>query len=97
MKKQHQTAWTEVEIYRDEKRKLGFRFHFVAFLFGIAANWLIWYLYPTDHIWPIWPTLGWSIGIAAHNLSINLNSLLRKRVEKRVKDRLNRRNEPSKR
>lgn len=80
---------SEQEIYTRERIRLGFIIHFIVFTIGIAINWTIWIIFPTDHIWPIWPTLGWGIGILSHYLAINVNPWLRRRVEKRVKAIIN--------
>ncbi|MBP2833802.1 2TM domain-containing protein [Aquimarina sp. U1-2] len=58
------------QIYEKARRRVGFRIHFIAFIIGVLINWVVWAVYPTVHIWPIWPTLGWSIGITAHYLGV---------------------------
>jgi len=78
----------EREIYEQEKRKLGFQIHFIAFVAGIAVNWLIWLVWPSGHVWPIWPTLGWSVGITAHYLGIHASPWMQKRIAKRVQQHI---------
>ena len=60
----------EQQIYEAAKHRVAFRIHFMAYLIGVSINWVVWAVYPTPHIWPIWPTLGWSIGITAHYLGV---------------------------
>ncbi len=78
----------EQQIYAQERRKLGFKIHFTAFLIGILINWIIWFIFYTEHVWPIWPTLGWSIGIIGHYVGINAEPWLHQRVQKRVQKEL---------
>ncbi|MEM6262477.1 MAG: 2TM domain-containing protein [Bacteroidota bacterium] len=58
----------EQQIYERARRRVAFRIHFVAFIIGTLINWVVWLVYTTPHIWPIWPMLGWSIGITSHYL-----------------------------
>jgi hypothetical protein len=62
------------EVYKKaEKRvreKIGFYFHFAAFVIVSAALFFIWYLTtPDGYPWFQWPILGWGIGILFHFVS----------------------------
>ena len=50
--------------------KIGFGYHLTAYL-AINAI-LVWINLDTspDHLWAIWPIIGWGIGLAFHGLSI---------------------------
>src|SRR5688572_15711594 len=37
-----------------------------TYLAVMALLWLIWAVTGAGYPWPIWPTLGWGVGIAAH-------------------------------
>jgi Domain of unknown function (DUF1707)/2TM domain len=37
-----------------------------TYLAVMALLWLIWLLSGAGYPWPIWPTLGWGIGVAGH-------------------------------
>ncbi|WKN45650.1 2TM domain-containing protein [Tunicatimonas pelagia] len=63
-------ALIEQQIYERARRRVAFRIHLIAYVIGVLINWVVWVVYPTPHIWPIWPTLGWSIGIASHYLGV---------------------------
>lgn len=52
-------------MYR-AKRKVGFKIHLTIYLIMISINWMIWYFSKSTYVWPIWPTLGWGIGIFFH-------------------------------
>jgi thiol:disulfide interchange protein len=46
----------------------GFRIHLLVFLLTIPAIWIIWLLTEQTYPWPLWQTLGWTIGIWFHYL-----------------------------
>lgn len=47
--------------------KRGFRIHLTIALVVIAGLVVIWALTsPGEYFWPVWPALGWGIGIAFH-------------------------------
>lgn len=56
----------EQQIMETAKRRIGFKIHFSLFLILFPVNWIIWYATNTTYLWPIWPTLGWSLGIVVH-------------------------------
>jgi hypothetical protein len=60
------------QAIRRIEAKRGFQAHFVVYLIVNAALVLIWALTSGDYFWPIWPILGWGIGIAAHAASVYL-------------------------
>jgi len=57
-------------IMNRAKRRLGFKIHFLVYASVISMNWLVWLLTWTGYAWPIWPTLGWGIGLAIHFLAV---------------------------
>ena len=62
----------ELAIKRIRARR-DFRVHLVAYLLVNAVLWVLWVVVggADGHPWPIWPTLGWGIGLASHWWSIN--------------------------
>jgi hypothetical protein len=44
----------------------GWRGHLASYLAVIAALWLIWALTGSGYPWPIWPMLGWGLGLLGH-------------------------------
>ena len=63
----HQTNWTQQSI---ESLKKGFRIHLIAFVAGVPAIWLIWYLTSTTYPWPLWTTPAWAIGVVFHYVGV---------------------------
>ncbi len=80
-----------VEYVRDIK---GFYSHLAVYVISILAM-AIWNLtvHP-DHLWFIWPALGWGLGVASHGLAVfEVLSLFGVQWEKRqIKRRIERRN-----
>jgi len=50
--------------------KRGFRVHFAVYLAVNALLVLIWALTSATYFWPVWPMLGWGIGVVAHGVSV---------------------------
>jgi hypothetical protein len=56
------------ELWRLAKKRVGFRRHLATYLVINAMFWFIWW-FSTDHEeedrfpWPVWPMLGWGIGL----------------------------------
>jgi hypothetical protein len=44
----------------------GWRAHLTSYLAVIAGLWLIWALTGAGYPWPIWPMLGWGLGVFGH-------------------------------
>ena len=52
------------------KAKRGFRVHFAVYLAVNALLVVIWATTSATYFWPVWPMLGWGIGVAAHAASV---------------------------
>jgi hypothetical protein len=60
------------QLWKLAKQRVRFRRHMYAYLFVNTAFWLIW-IWQTGgrsyaHPWPIWPSLGWGLGLFIHYL-----------------------------
>lgn len=66
----------DLELWEVAKKRVSFRYHFGVYLMMIPVFWGIWYS-TTDLAsrelarisWPIFPILGWGIGVLFHYLS----------------------------
>jgi hypothetical protein len=56
------------------RAKRGFWIHSSVYLVVNAALVLIWALTDTSYFWPVWPMLGWGIGVVAHAVSVFVGS-----------------------
>ena len=54
------------QAVRRIQAKRGFRSHFAVYLAVNALLVLIWAATGAGTFWPVWPILGWGIGVAAH-------------------------------
>jgi hypothetical protein len=59
------------ELWRQAKKRAGFKTSFFTYIIVNAFLWALWWIGSRDEgydsiweVWPIWPTLGWGIGIA---------------------------------
>ncbi|GAB3697949.1 hypothetical protein GCM10027592_22570 [Spirosoma flavus] len=62
-------------IWKQAKARVGFKMHLRTYLLVNAGLWLIWtatnFAFRADHSgnifpWPIFPLIGWGIGLASH-------------------------------
>ena len=52
------------------KEKRGFWTHLVVYIAVNTFLVAIWAVTAQGYFWPIWPILGWGIGLLAHGLSV---------------------------
>jgi hypothetical protein len=57
---------TDTQLHERARKRVEFRAHLVAFCIINGALWLIWYLTSARYPWPMWPTIGWGIGLIFH-------------------------------
>ena len=60
------------QAIRRIRAKRGFWVHSAIYLTVIASLFVIWAMTSATYPWPIWPTLGWGIGVIAHGASVYL-------------------------
>jgi hypothetical protein len=61
------------ELWRIAKKRVGFKRHFATYLIINTMFWFLWYftereVKDNDFPWPVWPMLGWGIGLAFNYL-----------------------------
>lgn len=60
------------QLWKIAQARASFRTHFVIYLIMSVFFWLVWYFTGGRHYnqgflpWPVWPMLGWGIGVAFH-------------------------------
>jgi hypothetical protein len=59
-------------LWEIAQRRAGFKSHLTSYIIVNAFFWVLWY-FTGHHIdgddmlpWPVWPMLGWGIGLAFH-------------------------------
>jgi hypothetical protein len=55
---------------RNELARRGYSEHLRSYLMVMALLVTIWALTGMGYFWPVWPMLGWGIGIACHRASL---------------------------
>lgn len=62
------------QLWQLAQRRASFRAHFTIYLLMQVFFWLLWYFTGGSRErdgfpWPVWPMLGWGIGVVSHYLS----------------------------
>ena len=74
------------KLWRLAKHRASFKRHFATYLVMNVFFWAMWFWGSQSHThnglpWPVWPTLGWGLGLAFHYIrayvSPNSNSVVR--------------------
>ena len=72
MQNEHQNfQQKDNELWQLAQRRASFKRHLFTYLIMSAFFWLIWYFtgsrtYNNGMPWPVWPMLGWGIGVTFH-------------------------------
>ncbi len=59
-------------LWEIAQKRAGFKTHLLSYIIVNAFFWALWYFRGEDHgnneyfPWPVWPMLGWGIGLAFH-------------------------------
>ena len=56
------------QLHELARKRVEFRSHLLVYCITNAALWVIWYLTGSGYPWPIWPLVGWGIGLLFHYL-----------------------------
>ncbi|RYY13997.1 MAG: 2TM domain-containing protein [Chitinophagaceae bacterium] len=61
------------QIWEIAQRRASFRYHLASYVVVIGAMWVFWAISSGEnghnrYPWPVWPTLGWGIGLTFHFL-----------------------------
>ncbi|GAB3551736.1 2TM domain-containing protein [Spirosoma fluminis] len=87
-------------LWKQAKARVGFRMHLRSYLLFNAGFWLIWavinfsihnsanhgFLFP----WPIFPTIGWGIGLLSHYFAVYHRGNERSMIEQEYQKLVNR-------
>jgi hypothetical protein len=72
-------AGTDPELWRIAQKRAAFKSHLKSYVIINTFLWLIWFMtgsrhYGTGFPWPIWPTLGWGIGLFFNFIGAYVNT-----------------------
>ena len=59
---------SDKQLHELARRRVEFRTHLIVYLIINAALWTIWYFTGSHYPWPVWPMVGWGIGLLFHYL-----------------------------
>lgn len=60
------TPDTDNQLRQLARKRVEFRSHLIVFCVTIGGLWLIWYFTGAGYMWPLWPMIGWGIGLIFH-------------------------------
>ncbi len=61
------------QLWEIAQKRAGFKSHLITYVLVNTFLWILWAINGAKHYggsipWPVWPTLGWGIGIVSHYL-----------------------------
>ena len=54
---------TNSQLRNLAKKRVEFRVHLIVYLIINSVLWIIWWITGQGYIWPVWPMVGWGIGV----------------------------------
>ena len=60
------------QLWKQAKSRAGFKSHLTTYIIIIGVIWICWLAIMGIHAypWPIWPTIGWGIGVILNYFSV---------------------------
>ena len=60
------------QLWKEAKARADFKNHFVVYIIINGGLWLLWLVTGgiNSYPWPVWPTIGWGIGLVANYFSV---------------------------
>jgi hypothetical protein len=85
----------DAELWQLAQRRASFKSHLLIYIVMSSFFWLLWYFtggrtYNRGVPWPVWPMLGWGIGVAFHYIGAFVapkSNATEKEYEKLVQER----------
>ena len=59
---------TDAQLHELARKRVEFGTHILVYFIVIASLWVVWYLTGSHYPWPLWPMMGWGIGVVFHYL-----------------------------
>ena len=57
---------TDAQLHERARKRVEFKAHLVVYLVINGALWFTWWITGQGYIWPVWPLVGWGIGLLFH-------------------------------
>jgi hypothetical protein len=59
---------TDTQLHELARKRVEFRTHLIVYCVTNGALWIIWWFTGASYPWPVWPLVGWGIGLLFHYL-----------------------------
>jgi fatty acid desaturase len=59
-------SFTDKQLREQARKRVEFRIHLFVYCVVNAALWIIWSVTGMGYVWPVWPMVGWGIGVLFH-------------------------------
>ena len=81
---------SDSKLHELARKRVEFRRHLLVYFVINGALWALWWITGSGYIWPIWPTVGWGIGVIFHYIfDYRYSSFLSEEEEyKKIKNEL---------
>lgn len=86
-------AGKDAQLWEIAHQRASFKRHLVTYLIMSVFFWIVWYFSGEHDIrsfpWPIWPMLGWGIGVAFHYINAYVlpkSNAIEREYEKLIKE-----------
>lgn len=57
---------SDSQLHELARKRVEFRRHLLVYFITNASLWIIWFLTGQGYPWPVWPLVGWGIGVIFH-------------------------------
>lgn len=57
---------SDSQLHELARKRVEFRRHLVVYFVTNAALWILWFVMGQGYPWPVWPLVGWGIGVVFH-------------------------------
>ena len=75
-------GFADSQLHELARKRVEFRTHLIVYCVVNGALWILWYVTGQGYPWPLWPLIGWGIGLIFHYLFEYRSSKLLSEEEK---------------
>lgn len=61
-------TFSDSQLHEIARKRVEFRAHLIVYCVVNGALWILWYVTGQGYPWPLWPLIGWGIGLTFHYL-----------------------------
>jgi len=60
------TFLSDRQLHQLARKRVEFRSHLIVYIVINSCLWIIWYATGGNYPWPVWPLVGWGVGLFFH-------------------------------